>query len=598
MKRLPLVLGLVFALVVLVGIGCEKEVIKEITVHDTVTVEIMVQNINVDTVIVDPGSGITPGQTVELIAQVSTEDEVDDSNLKYDWFADAGELVSTSSDTAMWKAADSVGTYTVSVHVSAENQYIGIGSRMLGVGEYVPAADQYYVGVSTCDDCHTSIADGWAETGHAHAWASLQTSDHAASYCEPCHTVDQVDVASNSGYDEVPTVQFEDVQCESCHGPGSEHPSDNPSGTIPLTDASVLEAETCGVCHEGSHHPYYEEWQESAHNFDPAVSAHGAGARSYCGPCHAGTHFVEAYDSEHDGLWAASEDKLGITCGVCHDPHNGENPGLLRSLADVTLVENVYDNDGSSPEVLSGNGAGQLCIQCHHARHVPEGPEGSGEVGISEGDEHLGPHYSAQADVVYGESGMEGVASGMVFASSGHGLIEDACTACHVNAIPYGEFAADSAYVGHTFEPRVEACESCHGEIADFADIDAKKDFDNDGTTEGIQEEVSGLVDLLVDELYTDFAATYVGTDPEITTSDMIDSLANTFEETDAEAVRFRSAGYNLIFAVEDGSMGVHNPAYIIQLLQQSILFLDDTAIPPENVLRTEERLATTFAMQ
>ncbi len=100
----------------------------------------------------------------------------------------------------------------------------------------------------------------------------------------------------------------------------------------------------------------------------------------------------------------------------------------------------------------------------------------------------------------------------------------------------------------------------------------------------------------MVDELYSDFAAQYVGTDPNITTSDMIDSLANTFEETDAEAIRFRTAGYNLVYAVDDGSMGIHNPAYIIQLLQQSILFMDGNAIPPENVLRTEERLATTFA--
>ncbi len=580
MKRLPVILLLGVVLVVAGLVSCEKEVEKIVEAPPAITVtEIMVSS-----------TDITPGQTINLTATVDAEDTVDTASLQYRWFADKGTFSVSEGDTAVWKAPADSGMVKVSLHVT-DGEDIAVGTKDVGVGMYTPTADEYYVGVETCQQCHSGTHEDWAETGHAEAWAGLQTSDHAASYCEPCHTVDQVDSEGNSGYDEVPTTKFQDVQCESCHGPGSAHAA-APSAENIDSKYAVLAEEACAVCHDGTHHPYSTQWEESAHNFDPAVSAHGAGARSYCQPCHSGTGFVDAHDDEYSDLYANAEDKMGITCGVCHDSHSGENPGQLRTVAAVTLVENGYDSDGQTPETIDMGGAGQLCLQCHQARSAPEGPN---DTQISLGDEHFGPHYSVQGDAVYGETGYEAVNRNMTFASSGHGLIEDACATCHVYQTDYDP-VTDFANVGHTFEPRVESCVQCHGDISEFSDIMAKQDYDNDGDIEGIQDEVDGLVDLLVAEMvdYDDArGGQYLGGDPNADPHVIIDSLSATYEDTSQTAVDLRKTGFNLAYAVEDGSHGVHNPAYIIQLLQQSILYLDDSILPASVILK-EDR-ATTF---
>lgn len=580
MKRLPVILLLGVVLVVAGLVSCEKEVEKIVEAPPA----IQVTEINLSS------TDITPGQTVNLTAAIEAEDTVNTGNLRYEWFADKGTFKVSEGDTGVWKAPADSGMVKVSVHVT-DGEDIAIGNRDVGVGMYTPSADRYYVGVETCQQCHSGTHENWAETGHAEAWAGLQTSDHVASYCEPCHSVNQNNTEGNSGYDEVPTAKFQDVQCESCHGPGSDHAASPSADNIDSKYAALAE-EACAVCHEGGHHPYHEQWQESAHNFDPAEAAHGAGARSYCQPCHSGTGFVEAYDDEYTDLYANAEDKMGITCGVCHDSHSGEHPGQVRTVAAVTLVSNGYDSDGETGETIDLGGSGQLCLQCHQARRAPEGPNATQ---ISQGYEHFGPHSSVQGDVVYGETGYEAVNKEIVFASSGHGLIEDACASCHVYQTEYDP-VTNFANVGHTFEPRVEACVQCHGEISDFADIRAKADYDNDGAIEGIQNEVSGLLDLLVTELveYDEaHGGQYMGGNPDADPGVITDSLTATHGDTSQTAVNLRKAGFNLVYALNDGSLGVHNPAYVIQLLQQSILYLDEDVLPG-NVILKEDR-ATTF---
>jgi len=580
MKRLPVIVILGITLVIAGLLSCEKEVEKIVQAPPAITV----------TEITLSADEITQGQVVDLSAVVETEDTVDTGDLVYNWYADKGSFQVSEGDTAVWKAPADSGMVLVSVHVT-DGQDIAVGNRSVGVDMYTPSADVYYVGDETCQQCHSDIHEGWAQTGHAEAWASLQTSDHAAPYCEPCHTVNQNDTEGNSGYDEVATMKFQDVQCESCHGPGSAHAGSPSPENIDSQTEALAEA-TCAVCHEGGHHPYHEQWEESAHNFDPTTSAHGAGARSYCQPCHSGTGFVEAFDESYTDLYANSENKMGITCAVCHDTHSDENPGLLRTTEAFTLVTNGYDSDGETPETIDLGGAGQLCIQCHHARHAPEGPN---DTQISQGDEHMGPHGSTQADAVYGESGYEAINKDFTFASSGHGLIEDACVSCHVYMTEYDP-VTEFANVGHTFEPRVEACTQCHGEISDFSDIMAKRDYDNDGSVEGLQNEVSGLISSLVTSLVeydNAHGGQYLGGDTEAEPSVIADSLAATFGDTSETAVELRKGGYNLIYALDEGSHGVHNPAYVVQLLQQSIEYINPGKLPENVILR--EPQATTF---
>ncbi len=125
-----------------------------------------------------------------------------------------------------------------------------------------------------CGNCHVGQNSEWQQTAHANAWADLQDSGHAETFCEGCHTVSE-----NGNAVEDPAVgwvgtldpRYQDVQCESCHGPGLAHVT-NPDADQPL--ASILAGTDltsgCGECHQGSHHGFVDEWasiQARQHEF-------------------------------------------------------------------------------------------------------------------------------------------------------------------------------------------------------------------------------------------------------------------------------------------------------------------------------------------
>lgn len=529
----------------------EKEKIVTEIVHDTVKVEVIVEIISVDEVYADPDS-IAQGGKITLTAEVTAEDIA--GELSYHWFADAGTFDQTESDTVTWKAPDDPGVYEVRVHVT-DNVFIGIGNTPVGVGMYAPTVTPYYVGGQGdgCS-CHSggSVAE-WEETAHAHAWASLQESGHPASYCNPCHTVGYEGELGNSGYDEAPIAKFEDVQCENCHGPASEHPANPVGGTIEVS----FDADNCGICHEGSHHPYMSEWEESPHNFD-AGSAHGAPVNGGCEGCHEGVAAAERLAGDLSVFYGgapygtAPRDTMdhpiaGIVCSTCHDPHSDENPGQIRAVDDVPLVT----ANGESPVITEG-GTGKLCMHCHHARRAPE-PQ------IEEGYDHFGPHANPQADMMAGKSAFHGVApQDFVWARPVHLNVVNSCKTCHLNMAEYTS-EAEPAVTGHTFLPTVEACEPCHGVLETFDDIRANDDYDGNGQVDGVQTEVHGLLVKLEEALYESGIDTTGG-------ADLAEALGDTLRSTKLQ----REAGYNWIFVEDDKSMGIHNPFYCVQILQQA----------------------------
>jgi len=289
-----LVALLVFSL--LSFIGCSEdddgEKIVEVIVKDTVIVEVEVIPVTVDNITINPDS-IAVGGSLTLTAEATKEAGVGDITLY--WFATSGTFDKSMGDTVVWKAPDDAGTYVITVHATDGNN-IGIGKRNVGVGMYAATADVFYVGDGVCSGCHEDTHGGWTETGHAGAWAALQTRDHAASYCNRCHTVDFDEVPGNAGYDDAPIAKFENVQCENCHGPASTHPGQNSAVAVDIS------ADNCITCHSGDHHPFAADWAAAGHNFDPTTAAHGAPANSYCNSCHSGNGFIAKYDDEFE--WA------------------------------------------------------------------------------------------------------------------------------------------------------------------------------------------------------------------------------------------------------------------------------------------------------
>ncbi len=542
--------------------GCEKEVEKIVTqvVHDTTRIDVIL--ITVTGINANPDS-IAQGGSIMLTATITKDPRV--GTLALTWSAEAGQLNVTAGDTVTWKAPDDAGAYKVRVTAS-DGVYAGTGERTIGVGMYAPTADPYYVGgMGAGCGCHSSTVTSWALTAHSHAWATLQESGHPASYCNPCHAVGwdydstqtppyPIGNTGNSGYDEAPIAKFENVQCENCHGPASGHPS---AGAVSVS----YEVDNCSRCHDGTHHPFLAEWLVSPHNFDRY--AHTSAS---CGGCHDGVASAIRLDggalsyplTTFYGSGSIAQrppstevDYQNVVCQTCHDPHSDANPGQLRAVADVPLVT----ASGESPIITEG-GVGKLCMHCHHARRGPDDQ-------VPSGRSHFGPHSSPQGDMSIAKTGYPAVApTGFNWAGPSHLLIENSCTTCHMHTKEYVS-ASEPAVTGHSFEPTVEACARCHGVINDFGDIPAADDFDADGTIEGLQHEVEGLLELLVEALVADGldTLTYGGIEGALSSD-----TSSTFLQ--------REVGWNLVFVESDGSHGIHNPDYAIQLLQQSYLYL------------------------
>jgi hypothetical protein len=520
----------------------------------------------VDTVIASTDT-IAQGGTVMFTASASTPG---DNEFTYTWFATAGTFTdqTESGDTAYWKAPDEPQPVVIRVHATDGN-FIGMGSTTVGVGMYVPTETNYYAGVDVCSGCHSSASfpeyTQWVGTGHAHAWETLQNSGHPQSFCNPCHAVgwefSLVDSsfvwnAGDGGYDEAPIQKYVNVQCEACHGPAFEHTT-NPTGIHPEVSYDVI---TCGKCHDGEHHPFMTEWMQSPHNFENIRTGS-------CEGCHEGVAASIRLSGEsaanplnqfYGGGSVAERDTTialqPVVCQTCHDPHSAENPGQLRTVANVQLVT----ANGESPIVTEG-GVGRLCMQCHHARRGPENQ-------IANGYAHFGPHANPQADILSAKSASHGVADPTYpWPGPSHLLVQNSCKTCHLSTVEFGGGPGGAAVVGHEFIPKPMACVNCHGSITSFEDIPAAADFDGNGMIEGLQIEVDGLLHLLEQALLASgLDTTGVGFDGALG-----DTLLSTVEQ--------RTAGYNLVYVEDDKSRGIHNPDYVVQLLQQSIQFLGST---------------------
>ena len=122
---------------------------------------------------------------------------------------------------------------------------------------------------TTCGNCHSGHQADWSKTHHAKAYATLVGNAGASKTCYACHTVSANGngLTAPAGWDMTPDPGYQDVQCESCHGPGTEHVKlpDNkakwPLARLTLTKASA----SCAACHTGKHTPFAEQWAASGH---------------------------------------------------------------------------------------------------------------------------------------------------------------------------------------------------------------------------------------------------------------------------------------------------------------------------------------------
>jgi predicted CXXCH cytochrome family protein len=302
------------------------------------------------------------------------------------------------------------------------------------LGYYTPSDKQ-----TTCGNCHAGSQAAWLGTKHAMAWEDLQANPGAQDFCTGCHTVSELGnaVDSAAGYNRVADSAYHDVQCESCHGPGLEHVESVAAGSVVRPFASIavdtVGTNGCAGCHEGTHHPFVEQWAESKHGFAGAAYIE-EGGRSPCNTCHEGreairVNFGEEAPFVEKGV-PGEEGYQPIVCSVCHDPHSAFNEGQLRAPLGEPTRE-------------------QLCVKCHSREGHPP----------SSGTTRRGPH-AAQGLLVIDED-VGWIPPNFQYDTtkivSSHGTVANPrlCAACHVYMFDVtdaatGDFLLTS--VGHTFE--------------------------------------------------------------------------------------------------------------------------------------------------
>ncbi len=469
------------------------------------------------------------------------------------------QMVMDTSNVLVKFTPDLKGTYKLEVTANSMADTVTLNAALyLGVEG----------GAVSCKTCHSGSYNDWLTTGHSTTLKEEldgMGSSHFQSYCVECHSTGYDANASNDGFDDFGFVfpdslydggydaavamypdamKRADVQCESCHGPGSEHMGN----TSDYKMESTLSSDNCAKCHNaGTHHVIPEQWDFSVHGSESHLFA--GDNRASCTPCHNGKGFVDNISGNEQD----APEKVAITCATCHDPHSHGEESQLRTVS-ATLANGTEVNLGK----------GGLCSNCHKSRR--DGVEYTADY-LNNLSSHYGPHHGPQTDVVLGDNFPT---FGQTIANSAHKFaLADGCVSCHM----YPNEVDDNNEVmlsgNHSFSmvdpngnDNVAACATCHGSIESFDDIeydlDGNTDLDGDGTSEGLPMEVHGLLDKLA-ELLPPYGSTDINT---------IDS---TWTLAEAQAY------YNHHGIEEDRSGGFHNPTFTIGLLYASIEALGGT---------------------
>lgn len=392
-----------------------------------------------------------------------------------------------------------------------------------------------YVGAKVCSVCHQQTHKEWLGTSHVKALSTLieypQGDMSGNVVCLSCHTVG---FGKPGGFVSLQTTpDLAGVQCESCHGPGSEHVARGGDKTKILTLPNILSASVCGRCHRGSHHPQIEEWENSAHSeMTPAPANYFRQNRNVevCGPCHSGDYQVTTAVLGRPAPQGV-ELKFSQTCAVCHDPHQRTGndphpqPGRDHQLRLTTV----------SLEVEKPN----LCGQCHRRR-----PEDTPQK-VSRP-----PHHSPQFSFLLGEGGVVSTTEPI---RSAHANVPGQCVHCHMFAKSF-ESEEKPAITGHLFRPDYQACAPCH-------DVTTAKTL-VEGTQNNIKTELEALKARLDKWGNWEYQSNKGPQDQ----SGIPDAI--------------KEARHNYYYVLNEGSYGVHNGKYARALIEYAHKRLDSLNIP------------------
>jgi len=342
----------------------------------------------------------------------------------------------------------------------------------------------------------------------------------------------------------------------------------------------------CRGCHFGKEAvPRMEEWGRSAHGGHllevkekslatpvteeeaPAWVHYDFKTRTGCIVCHTSTGFRAFAESDGRENFNASEVAFMLTgeqkellyCWACHRVEDGtfelRNPGKLENTVGYSEPS---DRISAVPDLGSSN----LCMVCHSGRN--SGAEIKMAEDISTNFGAFNSHYLPAGGVIFRLLPYE--FDGREYSEfNPHKSISDLCVACHMPGANH-EFEAvkrdGEAIVITAYE---ETCSKCHGDEKQLKSTIEEREAQYKATLDYIQQLLENR------GIYYDVNAyPYFYPTPDKDQH----TFPNAFSDWPDRATL--GAAYNLnLFAHEPGAY-VHNPAYVKQVLYDTIDFLDD----------------------
>jgi hypothetical protein len=513
--------------------------------------------------------------------------------------------------------------------------------RELSSGQGIFLHAGSYIGQEECGriECHPLEYAGCQKTKMATIFKrginGLVREDYNET-CLPCHTLGYDLGAEHDGFDDIAKKlkwkfpkalklgnwerlpkdlkDKANVQCENCHGPAWFW--------------TGFGTEQCAQCHDKP--PEYTkvaEWQNSPMS-KLRKEPKGILNRPECIRCHTIQGFLDslrARDPKAPPRKEVETKPLPITCAACHDPHNRTFPNQLRLYGIVSPTGERIDLQ-----------TGAICILCHSSRtdvrdeaspilrpyvaagyvppRPPPPPGPRSKKRRKKPPSRWAPHGN-QMDIISGRGGIQFFLKGKQgpFATpSRHLLLPKGCVTCHMYPGPKKGKPGYLKLGGHTFALRTKdkqnleytkPCSPCHGKLKSL-NRRALHDYDGNGKIQGIYDEVNGLLNtlkkLIEDKIkeknykgcHNKIGVSFGEAEQKIV---ILDKDSNplqkcgpkketiTFSPEDEDLYR---VAFNYLYVKKDRSKGVHNPPYIIRLLQRSIIKIGDKEFIEPNWFR------------
>lgn len=184
---------------------------------------------------------------------------------------------------------------------------------------------------------------GWYRAGSIGDWKEVEVKYQGKQSCQPCHRQEYAHIS-----DQPHSI----IQCENCHGPAKDHPTDPPKLVIDRSRALCLR------CHAKLLYP--SSARSVIRGIDPKT--HNPGFE--CVRCHIPHQPDLRYLQS-----TASRNRAGkVWCRNCHQEQVDTVVGMPHQVIECEDCHGPAQNHPSDPPKLTIDERREACLECHPNR--------------------------------------------------------------------------------------------------------------------------------------------------------------------------------------------------------------------------------------